>query len=85
MAEFPISEYRCGARAGELVRCGVSLSSATTARGRLERFMLPGRFGRWCEALPRNRGSFGFTSLMGTSQTWSDDEEFWNWFERIPG
>jgi hypothetical protein len=83
VTRFPIRLYRCGARAGEQVRLRRKLvvrdhrnkPVGTHAAGEIWTVV------RGAAEEPR---VLWLRQPDGVSHTWSDDDEFWRWFERLP-
>lgn len=83
VTEFPIAEYRCGARAGESVRLRRELPIYD------HKSQPTGAVHRVGEIWTVVRGSAEEPRVLwlhepnGSSHTWDDDAGFWDWFERV--
>jgi|ERR1044071_2123710 hypothetical protein len=82
VTEFPISAYRCGARAGERVRLLRKLVIRDHKGKPIGKVHSPGEI--WCVV----RGAAEEPQVLwvrepdGRSHTWDDNDNFWGWFER---
>lgn len=82
VTEYPITQYKCGVRAGERVRLRREIV-VRDHRGE------PTRVHHLGEIWTVSRGSaelpadVWLTQPDGERHTWSDDYEFWAWFERV--
>jgi len=85
VTEFPISEYRCGARAGERVQLRRELIIRDGHKRPTGEVHAAGEIWTVVRGSAEEPRVLWLHEPNGTSHTWSDDQEFWNWFERIPG
>jgi len=83
IGEYPITEYRCGIRAGEQVR----LRKELVVRDPNGKIVPPGyQAGEVWTVLSGSAEPPVDVWLRrpdGDRHTWTDDDDFWNWFERV--
>jgi len=83
VTDFPISAYRCGARAGDQVRLIRELVIRDHKR------KPTGKIHRAGEVWLVVRGAADEPRVLwlrepdGTPHTWDDDDSFWTWFARV--
>src|SRR5688572_19010275 len=83
VTEYPVTEYRCGARAGQRVRLRRGLvvrDDQNKPTGMVHAIGEVWTVVRGASEEPR---VLWLREPSGASQTWSDDDEFWDWFERV--
>jgi hypothetical protein len=82
VTEHPITEYRCGIRAGERVRLRQELV-VRDHRGMPTRTHLPGEIWAVLSGSAEPPVDVWLRQPDGARHTWSDDDDFWIWFERV--
>ncbi len=82
VTEFPLSVYRCGARAGERVRLLRELVIRDHKGKPTGKVHPPGEI--WCvvRGAAEEPRALWLREPNGRSHTWDDDDNFWAWFER---
>ena len=83
VSEFPVTTYRCGARAGEPVRLRRELA-IRDHNGRLTgKFHPVGETWTVVLGAAEEPRVLWLRQADGAPHTWDDTDEFWDWFERI--
>lgn len=83
VTEFPISEYRCGARAGERVRLRRELAVRNSHNRPTGKTHAVGEIWTVVRGAAKDLRVLWLHEPDGTSHTWDDDQGFWDWFERV--
>lgn len=82
VTEYPITDYQCGIRAGEKVR----LRQGLVVRGHSGEPTHVHHAGEIWTVLSGSAESpvdVWLRQADGERHTWSDDDDFWIWFERV--
>src|SRR4051794_11626748 len=82
VVDFPITEYRCGVRAGEQVRLRQQLV-VRDHRDRPKKIREPGEIWTVVRGAAEEPRVVWLREPDGTSHTWDDSDVFWSWFERL--
>ena len=82
VTEFPISVYRCGARAGERVRLVRELLIRDHKGKPTGKVHPPGEIWSVVRGAAEEPRVLWLREPDGRSHTWDDDDIFWTWFER---
>lgn len=83
VTEYPVTEYRCGARAGESVRLRQRIV-VTNHRGKpTGKVHEAGEIWVVLSGAAEPPVVLWLRQPDGERQTWDDDAGFWDWFERI--
>lgn len=84
VSEFPVTTYRCGARAGEPVRLRHELA-IRDHNGKLTGKVYPvGEIWTVVRGAAEEPQVLWLRQPDGAQHTWDDTDEFWDWFERLP-
>lgn len=84
VTEYPITDYQCGARAGEQVRLRKDIivqDHRGKPAGDVQR---AGEIWTVINGAAEPPLDLWLRQPDGERHTWSDDDDFWNWFERVP-
>jgi hypothetical protein len=82
VTEFPISVYRCGARAGERVRLLRELVIRDHKGKPSGKIHPSGEIWSVVRGAAEEPRVLWLREPDGQSHTWDDDDNFWAWFER---
>jgi len=82
VTEYPVTEYQCGIRAGESVRLRQELV-VRDHRGKETRVHHAGEIWIVLSGSAEPPVDVWLRQPDGKRHTWSDDDDFWNWFERV--
>lgn len=82
VTEYPITEYQCGIRAGERVRLRQELV-VRDHRGKPTRVHEAGEIWTVLSGSAESPVDVWLRQPDGERHTWSDDDDFWIWFERV--
>ena len=81
VSDYPITEYKCGVRAGDRVRLRRDLV-VRDHKGKPTRTHPAGEAWTVLSGSSVPPLDVWLKQPDGERHTWSDDDEFWNWFER---
>jgi len=83
IGDYPITEYQCGARAGERVRLRQDIvvrDHKDKPTGNVHR---AGEIWTVLSGAAEPPVVVWLRQADGDRHTWSDDDDFWRWFERL--
>jgi len=82
VTEYPITDYQCGIHAGEKVRLRQELV-VRDHRGQPTGVHRAGEIWTVLSGSAEPPVDVWLRQPDGGRHTWSDDDDFWNWFERV--
>jgi hypothetical protein len=83
VTDFPITEYRCGARAGEQVRLRRNIVMSDSKGTLTDEVHKAGEVWTVIAGAAEEPRALWLRQADGEIHTWSDDSEFWIQFERV--
>ena len=83
IGEYPVMEYRCGIRAGERVRLRQELVVRDSTGRALSPSHKAGEIWTVLSGSVEPPVDVWLQRPDGDRHTWADNNEFWNWFERV--
>ena len=82
ISDYPITDYKCGIRAGERVRLRQELI-CRDHRGKQTAIQHAGEIWTVLSGSAEPPVDVWLRQPDGERHTWSDDDDFWIWFERV--
>ena len=83
VTEFPIRNYKCGAVAGEKVRLRRELVILDHRNRPTGKVHVAGEIWTVVRGAAEEPRVLWLHEPDGNSHTWTDDDAFWDWFERF--
>jgi hypothetical protein len=83
VTDFPVTEYRCAVRVGERVRLKQELVIRDRRGKPTGKIHPPGEVWTVLRGSAEEPRVVWLREPEGTDHTWDDDEDFWEWFERV--
>jgi hypothetical protein len=84
VTDYPVTKYRCGAVAGDKVRLRKELV-VRDHRGKPKGVHHAGEIWIVLSGSAEPPVDVWLRPPDGERHTWSDDDDFWNWFEKFAG
>src|SRR5687767_7258483 len=83
VSEYPITDYKCGIRAGEKVRLRKDLVIRDHRGKTTGKVYSAGEIWMVLRGAAEPPLDVWLSQLDGKRHTWSDNDCFWEWFERV--
>jgi hypothetical protein len=81
---YPITKYRCGARAGDLVRLRRKLVIRDVLNRPTGKVFAKGTIWSVTRGAKEEPRVLWLRDPDGHAATWDNSEKFWKWFEKVP-